>query len=278
MRRVLLAALLMTATVAHVAGADFSYAKIRTGATGAEAYFGAVTLVSPFGDKPDAAIPIFLLVDPGDFQTPWSRAQHVAEVLPKATELLLYRGEFIKIRPDPDGNPALVVGPIQDGTGADLRIVSVLPGDVERFQLEEKGRGSNRIVTAEMVAEYWQTLLVEYVTLFIRYPMTREEDILNKLRLVRTKEGSIFKRVLIEVGVLLKYDNIPENKIDSTLLRSKIGEVIRSMSQDQFAAMTGLAFRIPAEFEASGARGGRLDTTTDDRGRGMVHSPESGSF
>lgn len=268
----------MAASVARVAGADFSYAKIRTDATGAETYFGAVTLVSPFGDQPDAAIPIFLLADPGDFQTPWSRAQHVAEVLPKATELLLYRGEFIKVRPDPDGHPALVVGPIQDGTGADLRIVSVLPGDVERFQIEEKSRGSSRIITAEMVAEYWQTLLVEYVTLFIRYPMTREEDILTKLRLVRTREGSIFKRVLIEVGVLLKYDNIPESKVDSTLLRAKIGEVIRSMSQDQFAQLTGLAFRVPVEFEPSSSRGGRLDTTTDDRGRGLVQGPESGSF
>jgi hypothetical protein len=50
------------------------------------------------------------------------------------------------------------------------------------------------------------------------------------------------------------------------------------MSQDQFAQLTGLAFKLPAEFEPSSSRGGRLDTTTDDRGRGMVQSPDSGSF
>ena len=40
---------------------------------------------------------------------------------------------------------------------------------------------------------------------------------------------------------------------------------------------TGLGFRLPPEFEPSSSRGGRLDTT-DDRGKGLIQTSESGTF
>jgi len=252
-------------TTLPLSAADFSYAQIQGDDSGPTPY-GAVTVVSPFGENPDAAIPMFVLVDSGDYSSPWIRARRIAEILPKVAELVLFRGESVKVDRDPEGRPALFVGPTQESSGANMRIMSVLPGDVKRFQQEENKRNSGRVITDSLVAQYWQNLLVDFVTLFIRYPLTRQEkQIVGLLNLIDTEAGIIFKRMLIEIAVLLKYENVPPEKVTTEILRSKFGEVIRSMSREHWERLTSLAFRVPLEFspESPGGSQGKSGKSGD---------------
>jgi hypothetical protein len=236
-------AALASACAASAAASYFGFARIRA-ASRTEPY-GAVTF-RPFSAGRGAVIPLLVLVDHGDYSRPWLRAKHVAQLLPKAVELML-AGEIIKVGPDADGHPGLFVGPPERPISrADLQLVSVLPGDVLRFRRE---RSETRTLGQGEVARYWKLLLEDLVTVFVRFPLARDPALADRLNLARTRSGVLFKRVLVEVGVLLRYEDLSLEKASATQIKAKTLEVLDAMTQEQWAQLADLAFRIPAELD-----------------------------
>ncbi|MBI4860232.1 MAG: hypothetical protein HY815_08210 [Candidatus Riflebacteria bacterium] len=243
--------------VGEARGVDFGYIRVRGSASSSKEGYGAVTLVNPFRSEKEGSLPLWLLADRGDFLKPWLRAKHVAQLLPKAAELLLHKGEILKVGPDEDGNPSIYVGPpSRPISQADLKLVSVLPGDKERFEREP---GERRNLSCLAIAHYWKYLLQDMLVLFVRYPYERDRKVLSQLNLAGTQAGLIFKRVLIEVGVLLQWEDQSEAKAGPDLIRGKMVEALQTMSREHWAQLTGLAFRVPADLRLPSEAGGPPD-------------------
>lgn len=238
----------MLAFAVSVASAsDFGWARIRSAARGEP--YGAVTF-RPFSSGRGAIVPVFVLVEPGDYSRPWLRAKHVAQLLPKAVELMI-RGEALKVGADADGNPALFVGPAGKAVrGGDMLIVSVLPGDVQRFRRE---RGETRRLGANAIAHYWKLLLDDLVSVFVRFPLARDPKIADALHLGTTRSGVLLKRIVVEVGVLLRYEDLTIEKAGIAQVKAKTLEVLDAMPQEQWAQLADLAFRMPGELDAGGS-------------------------
>lgn len=234
-----LGALLATGALAS----DFGFARVRGAARG-ESY-GAVTF-RPFSSSKGALIPLFVLVDAGDHSRPWLRAKQVAHLLPKAVELML-AGEVVKLGADADGRPGLFVGPAGRGiTRSDLQVVSVLPRDVQRFRRE---KGETRHIGATDVAAYWQLLLEDLVTVFVRFPLKRDPSLADRLNLSATRSGVLLKRMMVEVGVLLRYEDLTLERATATQVKAKTLEVLNALTREQWAQLAELAFRVPAELD-----------------------------
>lgn len=235
-----------------VFAADFSYARVRSGDCATGCPYGMVTITSPFKSEREGMVPVLLLVDPGDFAKPWLRAKAVAQLLPKAVEHILRDRHALKVARDEEGHPTIFVGPsdrpVRD---TDLRIVSVLARDVDRFAAET-GPPSRR-VDAMLVAHYWRTLLEDLVNLFIAFPLTRDRTIANRLGLVRLDEGKILVKVLVEVTVLLQLEGKALDSATAVEVKAKLGQALASLSRDQWADLVRLAFRIPSDFAAPSA-------------------------
>jgi hypothetical protein len=237
------AAWILGIAVGASSGSDFGWARIRAAARGEP--YGAVTF-RPFSSGRGAIMPLWILVEPGDFSKPWLRAKHVAQVLPKAVALMI-DGEVVKVGADADGNPALFVGPAgRAANRGDLHVVSVLPGDVQRFRRE---KGETRRLGASSVAKYWKMLLEDLVSVFVRFPLNRAAKIADELHLAQTPSGVQLKKIILEVGVLLRYEDLTVEKAAVTQVKAKTLEVLDAMTQEQWARLADLAFRMPAEVE-----------------------------
>jgi hypothetical protein len=250
--RVLLGAcLVLVCACRTLPAADFGFARVKD--TDAGESYGTVSIL-PFSASREGAIPIFLLVDAGDYADPVLRAKHVSQLLPKVVELLFARGEALKVGPDLDGHPALFVGPHGKSiTRTDLHVVSVLAGDLERFRREA---GTDRRLDRTAVAHYWKLLLEDLLALFIRYPLSRDRKVVGQLHLGATRSGVILKKILIEVSILLRYENLTEESASPTQLKAKILEVLQAMTRDQWSQLVGLAFQVPEDLQLPADRGG----------------------
>jgi hypothetical protein len=222
---------------------EFGYARVK-GSGGSE--YGSVTLL-PFAAARENAVPMFLLAEPGDFARPWLRAKAVSRVLPHVVELMVSRGDVLKVGVDLDGNPALFVGPAdRPPSHADLQVVEVLPGDAARFARE---KGESRKIERTLVAEYWRRMLDDFVTVFVRLPVARDAKLGERLNLGATRTGTILRRLFVEVQALLKFADLTLETATPAQVKAKLVEVLQAMTPEQWAQLTGLAFRIPADFE-----------------------------
>ena len=250
--------------------AQFGYLKVKGGAATGHQPYGAVTLISPFSSESEGSIPLWLLVENGDFTTPWVRARYVARILPKVVELMLYQGEVLKVGPDEEGNPSIYVGPpSRPVSKSDLRIVSVLPGDRDRF---ERQKGVHRRLSCTAVAHYWKDLLCDMVNLFVRFPLSRDYHVLSRLKLSPTRVGAVFKRIMVEVSILLRYEDLTEQSATPEILRTKLAETLVGMTRDRWALLTRLAFAIPSDYPIRIEGDGCMDRP--DRRRGNNDSPD----
>jgi len=222
---------------------DFGVVRIRPSA-GREPY-GAVTF-RPFASGHAAVVPVFVLAEAGDFARPWLRARRVAQALPRAVERML-AGQAVKVGRDLDGNPALYVGPPGPaGARDDLELVSVLPADAARFAREP---GAPRGLTADGVARYWKLWLEDLVTVFVRFPLQRDPALAETLHLSATRSGTLLKRLIVEVGALLRYEDLTVERASVTQLKAKTLEVLDAMTPEQWGRLADLAFRVPEELD-----------------------------
>jgi hypothetical protein len=127
----------------------------------------------------------------------------------------------------------------------DLKVVSVLPADRDRFERE---RSENRKLSRTAVAHYWKALIEDSVEIFVRYPLSRDHRVLHRMKLTKTRSGAIYKRILVEVGILLKFDDITEDKATTEVLRAKLVETLQGLGRDRWSQLTRLAFSIPEDF------------------------------
>ena len=263
MRPLIVAALALVLTITstitstRALASDFGFARVR--ATDGR-FYGAVTF-RPFASRAGAVIPLLVLVDAGDHSQPWLRAKQVAQLLPKVVELVL-AGQALKVGADADGRPGLFVGPAgRPITRGDLEVISVLPGDVRRFRAE---RGEARRLSAGEVAAYWKLLLEDLVTVFVRFPLLRDAALADQLGLAATRSGVLFKRMLVEVGVLLRYEDLTLERASAAQVKAKTLEVLDALTPEQWAQLADLAFRVPAELKLDPALHALTTTAEDD--------------
>lgn len=232
------------AFVASASAADFGAVRVR--APAARGDCGAVVL-RPFPAAVHAVVPLFVLADAGDYARPWLRARRVARALP-AVVARLVAGQRVKVGADADGQPALFVGRAGPPAPEDLEVVSVLPGDAARFAREP---GAPARLTAADVARYWQQLLEDVVTVFFRFPLERDLALAERLHLDRTRSGLLFKRVMVEVGVLLRYEDVTLEAATAAQVQAKTREVLDAFTPEQWSTLAGLALHVPAELETT---------------------------
>jgi hypothetical protein len=150
------------------------------------------------------------------------------------------------------------IEPVRD---TDLRLVSVLLGDVERFASESPPTG--RKIDASLVARYWKALFEDEMSLFVAFPLTRDKKLVSRLNLAKTEGGKILRKILVEVAILLQLEGKSLDTASTAEIKAQMSSALSGLSRDQWAELVGLAFRIPRDFAPADPPPSRADAAQE---------------